>query len=57
MNNYPLIYQWGNNPVRALLKGRRCRIVVKSRRMGSVLLEFEDGARVVSAWRSVRVSP
>lgn len=51
---YPLIYAWGNNPVRAELKGRRCRIVVVARRMGSVLLEFEDGRRVITSRRAVR---
>lgn len=51
---YPLVYTWGNNPVRAALKGRRCRIVVKSRRMGSALIEFDNGFRVVTSWRAVR---
>lgn len=50
---YPLIYAWGNNPVRAALKGRRCRIVCTGR-LGSALVEFEDGHRVITGRRAVR---
>lgn len=41
------------NPVRAALYGRRCRVVCKGQ-MNSVLLEFEDGARVVASLNAVR---
>lgn len=47
------VYAWGNNPVRAKLRGRRCMVVVAGR-MGSVLLEFEDGTRVVTSKRGIR---
>lgn len=53
MMDYPLIYAWGNNPVRASLRGMRCRIVVTGR-MGSALVEMADGRRVVTSRRAVR---
>jgi hypothetical protein len=46
-------YSWGNNPRRAELKGRRCRIVATGK-MGSALVEFENGERVVTSRRAVR---
>lgn len=53
MSDMTHIYHWGNNPVRAKLKGRRCRIVA-SGTMSTVLLEFEDGELVTSSRRSIR---
>lgn len=50
------IYAWGNNPKRATLKGRRCRILVRSRRMRSVLVEFENGQREVVSVRALRAA-
>lgn len=47
------IYVWGNNPRRAELKGRRCRIVCVGTRQ-SALFEFENGERVVSSIRAAR---
>lgn len=42
-------YRWGNNPRRAELKGRRCRIIARGR-MNSILIEFADnGERVVTS--------
>ena len=55
MSAYPLTYAWGNNPRRAELKGRRCHIVAKGR-MGTVLLEFDNGERVTSSYRAVRTA-
>ena len=46
-------YRWGNNPVRAALKGRRCRILA-SGKLGSILVEFEDGSRYITSRRAVR---
>ena len=46
-------YAWGNNPVRARLKGRLCRIVARGT-MGSVLVEFLDGERQIVSWRALR---
>jgi len=50
---YPYIYVWGNNPVRAKLKGQRCRIIVKGS-MNSVGLEFRDGYQTISSVRALR---
>lgn len=46
-------YSWGNNPKRALLKGRPCRVVARGARR-SVLIEFDDGRREVVSYRSLR---
>jgi hypothetical protein len=51
------IYAWGNNPRRAALKGRPCRIVARGSRLRSVLIEFENGERVVTSERAVRANP
>lgn len=51
---FPLVYAWGNNERRAELKGRRCRIIARGSRMRSVLLEFENGWRVITSERAVR---
>ena len=40
-------YYWGNNPVRAARKGQRCRVVAKGA-LKSILVEFEDGQKVVT---------
>ena len=36
-------------------KGTACRVVARSRRLGSVLVEFEDGFRVVTSRYAVRL--
>ena len=46
-------YHWGNNPVRAKLKGRLCRIVASGTMM-TVMLEFENGERVTTSRRALR---
>ena len=47
------IYCWGNNPKRVTMKGRKCKVLIRSK-MNSILIEFEDGQReCVSRW-SVR---
>ena len=46
-------YAWGNNEKRASLKGRHCRVVANGR-MRSVLVEFENGERVVTSQRALR---
>ena len=46
-------YAWGNNPVRATLKGRRCRILASGTR-NTVAVEFEDGTRVTTSRRALR---
>ena len=48
------VYVWGNNPKRATLKGRRCRIVARGA-LGSCLVEFGDnGQREVVSQRALR---
>ena len=46
-------YVWGNNPTRALFKGRRCKVLVAGK-MNTVILEFEDGVRLVTSRRALR---
>lgn len=55
MMGYPFkaVYLWGNNPVRAKLKGRRCRVLARGR-MNSILVEFEDGYKTVTSRWAVR---
>jgi len=53
MTEWPYRYAWGNNPVRARLEGKRCRILV-SGRMNTVMVEFEDGQRVTTSRRALR---
>ena len=48
-------FVWGNNPRRAALKGRRCRVLARGR-MGTVLVEFLDtGERVTTSHRAIRL--
>ena len=51
--SYPFQYGWGNNPRRAELKGRECRVLARGTK-NSVLLEFTNGERVVSSRRALR---
>lgn len=37
--------------------GQKCRILIRSRRMNSCLVEFEDGYTVVTSQNYVRVEP
>lgn len=48
------VFGWKNNPVRAKLFGKRCRIVHAGSTMRSVLIEFEDGERVITSRRALR---
>jgi hypothetical protein len=53
--DYPLIWRVAARlPER---KGRRCRVLVRSRRMNSALVEFEDGFQVVTSRNYVRRAP
>lgn len=52
--SYDHLYIWGNNPLRRPRKGQRCRVVATGSRMFSVLLEFEDGTRMITSKRAVR---
>jgi len=57
MTGYPYRYVWANNPVRARLRGLRCRLVVRSRGFNSCLVEFENGERVVVSRNALRRVP
>lgn len=55
MKEYPYVWR-----VRTRLPerfGQRCAMVVKARRMNSVLLEFEDGYRVITSLNYIRRAP
>jgi hypothetical protein len=46
-------FTWGNNPKRATLKGRPCRILERGA-MRSVMVEFENGQREIVSHRALR---
>jgi len=46
-------YRWKNNPRRAELFGRQCKILTRGG-MGTVLVEFENGERVTTAGRALK---
>ena len=49
------IYNWGNNPKRASMQGRACRIIA-SGALRSALVEFENGQReIVDRWALKRI--
>jgi len=50
---YGYRYAWKNNPRRAELHGRSCRVVARGSR-GTVLTEFENGERVTTSGRALR---
>jgi hypothetical protein len=55
MKEYPYVYAWGNNAVRAQWRGRKCRIVVTGS-IGSCLIEFENGEQLNTSRRALRKS-
>lgn len=46
-------YTWGNNEKRKALKGKRCKLIACGA-LNSVLIEFENGKKVVSDRRALR---
>lgn len=55
MGDFDHIWYWRPNELRRIdRKGQRCRVLVRSTRMGSVLVEFEDGFKVVTSRYAVR---
>ena len=47
-------YAWGNNSKRAMMKGRKCKLLA-SGKMSSVLIEFIDnGQREITSRRALR---
>ena len=53
MSDYPYIYAWGNNTIRAERKGKRCRVVWTGRK-NTVAVEFEDGFQMTTSYRALR---
>jgi hypothetical protein len=53
-NTFEYIFSWKNNPERARMFGKRCRILNHGTRLRSILIEFEDGERMVVSERAVR---
>lgn len=52
MSDFPLVWRVHTRfPER---KGTRCRILIRSVRMNSILVEFEDGFRAVTSFNYVR---
>jgi hypothetical protein len=50
------VYAWGNNPKRATMRGRPCRLVA-TMALGSAYIEFLDnGQREVTSRRALRRS-
>lgn len=49
---YDRIFRWRNNPARDRLYRRRCKVIATGSTMHSVLLEFENGERVVTSRRA-----
>lgn len=47
------VYRWKNNEKRKHLFGKACRILAYGSSMHSVLIEFEDGERVITSRRAV----
>ena len=45
-NDFPYIYTWGNNPKRATLKGRKCRVLARLA-LNSCVVQFENGQKEV----------
>ena len=55
MGEQTYIFSWGNNPKRATMKGRECRVLYRTPRMNSVLVEFLDnGQQEVTSRNSLR---
>lgn len=49
---YDRLYRWRNSPARSHLYRRRCKVVATGSTKHSVLLEFEDGERVICSRRA-----
>jgi hypothetical protein len=57
MNSQPFdhVWYWKGSPWRPIYrKGQHCRILVRSLRMNSILVEFEDGFRTNTSRYAVR---
>ena len=48
------VYRWGNNPVRAKMKGRICKVICRGK-MNSCTIEFIDsGERCITSRNALR---
>ena len=47
------VYRWRNNPKRATLYGRKCRVLARGS-LNSALVEFENGQREVVSRNALR---
>ena len=47
------IFSWGNNSKRAMLKGRKCRILATGAK-NSAIIEFENGQQECVSRRALR---
>jgi hypothetical protein len=55
---YDHIWRWEGSWWRPVYrKGERCRVVIRSLRMNSILVEFEDGFRTVTSAWAVKPAP
>lgn len=56
--DFPYVWRWGTcggkYPVLGKRKGRRCRVLVRGRRMNSARIEFEDGWTVIASRNGLR---
>jgi len=48
-----MIYAWGNNDLRKQYKGRSCRVLARGK-MNSVLIQFEDGFKMITSRYAVK---
>jgi hypothetical protein len=55
-HQFPYFYAWANNPKRATMARRPCRIVATGK-MGSVMIEFQNGQREITSRRALRKMP
>lgn len=53
MSDTVYIYTWGNNPKRATLKGRNCRVIARGA-LNSCLVKFENGQREIISRNALR---
>ena len=37
-----MTYRWGNNYKRKTMKGRECKVLIRGKKMNSILIEFFD---------------
>jgi hypothetical protein len=47
------IFKWGNNQLRDAFKGRPCVVLARGK-MNSVLIQFEDGFKMITSRYAVK---